>query len=241
MASVNPALAQLLDDPTRDWSTFPTREPPFDQAVGLPAVISISSLEWPTKLETPHRFDHWLAAATNILRAYHLDHLIDINIPRPRRADPYALHWLQSSIQVQSWLSSMMTPHMYRQIEKRGHRIALADEFIFEAKATFMRRNTTETFRFQMNDGYFNPIEHTIALRLEFNRHWINGVEISPSMAFLSVLRGLEGALAPHVEAALARIGWDGQTVTTIERFNQYCDFIIQELRHQVVASNGVL
>lgn len=108
-----------------------------DQATDLPETETMVVLPnlgpdlFGFKLSHYLEIDQWLANVNNILTTYHLNRLIDVQIPRPKRNSPNAENWLNLSMQVSRWLVSNMTVEMYQWIESRGYRIVLADELIY--------------------------------------------------------------------------------------------------------------
>jgi len=122
----------------------------YDQATDLPPPSKTTVLpilgpdSFGFKLSSCLEIDQWLANVNNILTTYHLNRLIDVRIPRPKRNSPNAENWLILSMQVSSWLVSNMSSNMYQWIESRGYRMELADELIYVTKLACQGFNSSE-------------------------------------------------------------------------------------------------
>ncbi|KAJ5204513.1 Shikimate kinase [Penicillium cinerascens] len=139
----HPDITKYQADPEADWRMLPdpvltaAHAMHYDQATDLPEMGKMVVLPnlgpglFGFKLSHWLEIDQWLVNVNNILTTYHLNRLIDVRIPRPKRNSPNAENWLNLSMQVAGWLVSNMTTEMYQWIESRGYRIALADELIY--------------------------------------------------------------------------------------------------------------
>ncbi|OQD78137.1 hypothetical protein PENDEC_c001G03247 [Penicillium decumbens] len=96
----HPDITRYQTDPEADWRTLPVPDLSalivvpvtiYDQATNLPppsqtAVLPILGPDsFGFKLSSCLEIDQWLANVNNILTTYHLNRLIDVRIPRPKR------------------------------------------------------------------------------------------------------------------------------------------------------------
>jgi hypothetical protein len=152
----HPDIPKYQSDPEADWGILPNpnmtvaRITYANQAEKLPDSSKIHAL--PTlgpgisgfKLSCRSEFDQWLANVNNILTAYGLSRLIDVQIPRPKCNSPDAEHWLNMSMQVSRWLTSNMLPHMYQWVVSHGYRVILPNELIYLTGLACRNFNTSD-------------------------------------------------------------------------------------------------
>ena len=193
---------------SRDWSVLPEDEI-IDQATDLPEAFTFDTgLNCP--LDNRAKFGLWLRGITLILQEHGLEKLIDIRIARPFRQSTNSKRWVEFSRKIQHWLTKNMSDALIQEITTGSHgaRLQLADEFIEQAKKTFMAPGIyadmegVASFMSMNISSFASARDFAWGLKDQFNTLWEKkGVRIPPYFALLMLLNRLDTMEHRHVVA----------------------------------------
>ncbi|KAJ5577486.1 uncharacterized protein N7459_006450 [Penicillium hispanicum] len=240
----HPKVLQFQSGHGRDYSTplgVPAVDDEEDQGTDLPEPDSFILPDLKELLSNPLFFVKWLNEVTEILRGHNLHRLIDINIPRPKRASPIAHDWQRISIQIQQWLAENMSVAIYDRIKKRGYRILLADEFVMNARMTLQDHGMAAVSKvtdrlFSTRRADFGTIPKFVkALRERYERCREVGLDVKPYLVLSRLFGELRRDIPTFIETKTAEIDARGDgdvwnNVTADDVFDT-CDLIVKNVK----------
>lgn len=232
-------LTREMEDFTTDFKTeeylfSPVKIKPAHQAIDLPNVGSVKLPKLPLTLQEPRDMNKWLHAIKLILVEQHLEHLIDIAVPRPPYSHPDALKWQNLSRQVQAWLRESIEAPIEPHIMKRNPRFELADEFLEDVK------KAVDEFRIHWDkEALLELLRHQRSkcdsarafigsLSLMYRNLW---VPVPPHIVIFIMLKELTEEMPTRTTMILSDLVDRGSYQTlTAKDFERVCEFLLRGL-----------
>lgn len=221
----------LQDFKDEEYLLSPVKIKPAHQAIGLPDTGSVKLPKLTMTLQTPKDVDEWLEDINLILAERHLEHLLDITVPRPPWSHPDALKWQNISRQVRAWLEENITGRIVVHIAAEKPRSELADEYLEDIK------KIVEKFRVRWDiealhellwckrADFESPKAFIGKLSTMYRHLW---VPVPAHIAIFILLKGLEKDMPTHTQIILTNLT-DRQDYHTLTRkdFEKICQFLL--------------